>query len=324
MKNFFKTILLALCLFTFAACKDDARTVKVAQFGKEKFLLYLPLYIAMEEGYFAQEGINIDLHFAGNDDQIFAAVASGAVDFGVGDPVFTAIAQEKGFPAKTVAQMIVSLGLSGYTNNAKIGKIETADDLAGLRVGSFPKPSTTYTLLDELIKKNPALKNTSIVEAPMGAQLALLESNQADIAVDLEPTVSIAESKGYRVVFNIGDWTDKQVITGLMAAQTTIDENPKAVQAMVNGLQRALTVMKNDKATAAKVARKLFPNLSAAVIDHAIGRMMERNMYPQSALVDDAYWQRTLQTRIDSGDLKAEQETSKSVDNSFALKARPK
>jgi len=77
--------------------------VKLAQFAQAKFLLYLPLYVAQEEGFFAKENLDVELKFAGNDDQIFAAVASGAVDFGMGDPAFTAIAAEKGFEAKTVA-----------------------------------------------------------------------------------------------------------------------------------------------------------------------------------------------------------------------------
>jgi ABC-type nitrate/sulfonate/bicarbonate transport system substrate-binding protein len=67
--------------------------VVIAQFGQAKFLLYLPLYIAMEEGLFAKRGMDVSLKFAGNDDQIFAAVLGGSADFGMGDPVFTAISK---------------------------------------------------------------------------------------------------------------------------------------------------------------------------------------------------------------------------------------
>jgi NitT/TauT family transport system substrate-binding protein len=114
--------------------------VVIAQFGKEKFLLYLPLYVSMEEGLFAKRGIDIDLVFSGNDDQIFATVMSGSAQFGVGDPVFAAISREKGGPGKIVAMMVTRLGLSGYTNKGAIPEILNANDAKGLRIGSIPAP----------------------------------------------------------------------------------------------------------------------------------------------------------------------------------------
>lgn len=323
IKKITKFFLLVAVFVSFVSNAYALETVKVAQFGKAKFMLYLPLYIAMEEGYFAAEGLDVDLIFAGNDDQIFATVASGAADFGVGDPVFTAIAQEKGFPAKTVAMMITNLGISGYTNNPDVPVITKPEDLAGLRVGSFPKPSTTYTLMDELIRQHPGtLKDTKIIEAAFGSQLALIESGRADIAIDLEPAVSQVEQKGYRVVFNVSDYTDPQVITGLMTRQDVIDQKPEVTQGMVRGLQKALAVLHNDHDTSLKVAQSLFPDLDEVVIRNALDRMMALDVYPEFALVRDDYWQRTLKTRVDAGDLKDMQPTEKSVDNSFAERAQ--
>jgi hypothetical protein len=49
--------------------------------------------------------------------------------------------------------------------------------------------------------------------------------------------------------------------------------------------------------------------------------MMRDAMYPESIVVDDILWQRTLKTRLDSGELKSPQETSNAVDNKFAEEA---
>lgn len=300
---------------------DGLTAIKIAQFGKEKFLLYLPLYVAMEEGYFKQNGLKPELIFAGNDDQIFATVISGAADFGVGDPVFTAIAAEKGLKAKTVALMITNLGLNGYTNKTNVPEIKQADDLAGLRIGSFPAPSTTYTLLSELKTKHTALKGMQIVEGAFGTQLAMLEADKVDIAVDLEPTVSQAEAKGYRVVFPMTPFIEPQAITGLMVTDKTIHDKPEIVQKTVLSLQQAIDSMYRDRTVAYRVSQKLFPQLSEDVIHRAVDRMMKNAMYPQSVVVKDAYWQRTLKTRLDSGDLKKPQKTSDAVDNRFAEKS---
>ena len=301
--------------------EKQLQTIKIAQFGKEKFLLYLPLYTAMELGYFTQEGFEVDLTFAGNDDQVFAAVAGGSVDFGVGDPVFTAIANEHGLGAKTIALMIKRLGISGYTKDKNIMAISDVKDLAGLRIGSFPKPSTTYTVIDTLIKNNVALSETKIIEAAFGAQVALIEAGQADIAIDIEPTVSKLEAQGYRVVFDVSDYMPAQAITGVMALDDTLKAHPEMAQGLVNALQRALKTLHENPEVGIDVASKLFPDIDEAVIRNAVIRMQKKDVYPQSAVVPDAYWQRTLSARIKSGELKHRQETTNSVDNSFALKA---
>ena len=106
-KNFLTILVLLAGLLTVNVTQAETlEKVTLAQFGQSKFLLYLPLYIAQEEGFFAQQGLDVDLKFAGNDDQVFAAVMSGSVNYGMGDPVFTAIAAEKGGAAKTVAMLI--------------------------------------------------------------------------------------------------------------------------------------------------------------------------------------------------------------------------
>jgi len=294
--------------------------VVIAQYGKEKFLLYLPLYIAMEEGLFAKRGIEIDLRFAGNDDQIFATVISGSAQFGVGDPVFAAISREKGGPGKIVAMMVTRLGLSGYTNKASVPDIVNARDATGLRIGSLPAPSTMYTLLTEFVRNNK-LQGTKITQAAIGAQLAALEAGTVDVAVDLEPSVSLAESKGYRVNFLFDRFTETQAITGISTLESTIQARPDLVQKIVAGLQDGLNHLHSDVGVPLRVAKKLFPNLSDAVIQKAVGRMLDQSVYPRSVKVDNSYWQRTLKTRLESGELKRPQTIDVAVDNSFADEA---
>jgi NitT/TauT family transport system substrate-binding protein len=312
--------LIPLAISHRAIAQSQHEKVTIAQFGKERFLLYLPLYIAMEEGLFANNGLDVDLKFAGNDDQIFAAVISGQADFGMGDPVFTAISHDKGGPGKVVAMMLTKLGLSGVTNESKIHTIKTPQDLEGLRVSSFAEPSTTYTLLSEIRKKDHV--NLQVVQAPFGGQIALLEAEKVDIATDIEPSISIAEDKGYRVVFDLSALSDPQAITGITTTEDTIKNRPQTVQKVVNALQEAVNLMYKNPQVAYEVGKKIYPNLSDKVIHAAVDRMLHENMYPHSIAVTDDLWQRTLKTRLDSGDLKKPQTTDVAVDNSFALLAQ--
>src|SRR4051794_9126962 len=85
------TIILAL-LFC-SACQESAThkttPITICQYGD--LLIYLPLYIAQDQKLFEREGVNVRFINGGGDDKTYAAVASGAAQFGVSDPTFTAI-----------------------------------------------------------------------------------------------------------------------------------------------------------------------------------------------------------------------------------------
>lgn len=316
------TILLPLPSTSLALPSKPLQTITIAQFGKEKFLLYLPLYVAMEERLFEKRGLSIRLQFAGNDDQIFASVIRGDALFGVGDPAFVAISRERGGPGKVVALLVEKLGLSGVSRKGGVPFVRDPHQLKGLRMSSFPEPSTTFTLLSQIINRHQLKKfGTTIVQTAIGTQIAALEAEQVDIALDLEPAISIAESKGYELSFLLDNFTVPQAITGLTTLEKTILEQGDLVQKVVSSLHEALEIINDDNHVALRVATTLFPHLSREVIERSVSRMLSFGVYPKSSRVPDELWQTTLRTRLASGDLKALQETSFAVDNSFASTA---
>jgi len=297
--------------------------VTVAQWGQERYLIYLPLYVAMDKGYFEEEGLKVDIKFTGNDDQTFAAVVSGDAQFGVGDPVFAAISQERGYPAKVIATIVGGVAIWGVTNNDEIPVIEERQQLAGLRVGTFPSPSTNYTLMKELISTLPSgVSQPTIVQAPIGSQLALLESGSADIAMVLEPGASLAEHEGYRVVYSSPHFHGNFAFTGVTTTADYLSENPSVAQRFVNALEKAMVAAHRDPAIAVEVGLKLFPNLDKAVVERAVRRMIDERTFPEHAVVDADAWQNALKTRLAVGDLAKPQPTEQTVDSSFAIKAK--
>ncbi|MBK7340790.1 MAG: ABC transporter substrate-binding protein [Saprospiraceae bacterium] len=301
---------------------NEATKITVAQWGQEKYLIYLPFYIAQEKGFFKDEGLDITVKFSGNDDQVFATVLKGEAQFGIGDPVFTAISREKGAKGKVIGSIVDGVTIWGVTNKDNIKTIEQPSDLAGLKVGTFPDPSTNYALMKKTIMKGgDLLKNTTIVQAPIGSQLALLENGSADIAMDLEPGTSIAESKGYRVVYSSPKFYGRFAFTGLTTTEEYINANKETVQKFVNAIEKALQYCHTDEAGTAEIAAKLFPNLDKTVVANAVKRMVNDKTIPDHAVMSDEAWQKAMQVRVDIGDMKEMKPTSDAVDNSFAENA---
>jgi NitT/TauT family transport system substrate-binding protein len=303
--------------------KDSKITkVTVAQWGKEKYLIYLPLYIAIEKGFFKDEGLEINLKYSGNDDQVFATVIKGDADFGVGDPVFTAIAREQGFNGKVIATIVNGVSIWGVTNNNSINPIDALQDLKGLRIGTFPAPSTNYTLINKTIIDNPILlKNTSIIQAPIGSQIALLENNAVDIAMELEPSVSLAISKGYKLVFSSPMFYGEFAFTGITTTEDYLIKNEETAQKFVNALEKAVQFCHNNTDEAVKIAKSLFPSIEGNVIEMAVNRMIKEKTLPEHVLTSETAWDNAIEVRKIVGDIKQTSNTNISVENKFAINA---
>lgn len=295
--------------------KTGLKKITVAQWGQEKYLIYLPLYVAMEKGYFEKHGLDVKLKFSGNDDQTFATVIKGDAQFGIGDPVFAAISNEKGFPARVIGTLVNGVAIWGVTNNNDMKVIQTPQDLEGLKIGTFPEPSTNYTLMKELIKKHN-LKETKIVQAPIGSQLALLENGDADIAMELEPSTSISESKGYKVVYSSPKFHGKFAFTGITTTKDYLDVNKEVTKQFLNALEEALQESHKNPSIAIEVASKLFPKLEKEVIRNAINRMLDEKTYPEHIAVDKDAWNSAVDVRVVVGDIKDKDKVVDTVDNS--------
>lgn len=293
--------------------------VTVAQWGQEKYLIYLPFYLAQEKGFFKNEGLNIKIKYSGNDDQVFATVLKGEALLGIGDPIFTAIARENGAKGKVVASIVDGVSIWGVTKK-DIPFIQNPEDLKGLKLGTFPAPSTVYTLMQNTVRDNN-LKDTKIVQAPIGSQIALIEKGNADIVMELEPGASLAESQGYKIVYSAAKFYGSFAFTGVTTTEDNIVNSRKTIQKFVNALERALTFARESRLETIEVAQELFPDINKEVVANAVNRMVNDKTIPLTTTISDVSWQNAMKIRNQMGDIKEIKPTEDAVDNSFAKKA---
>lgn len=303
-----KTICLSISVFILIACSkvedmsenSNVETITVAQWGSEKYLIYLPFYIAQEKGFFNQKGIEIVLEFSGNDDQVFAKVLREDAHFGIGDPIFTAVSRQRGAKGIVLASIVDRVALWGVskTNN----EVKDVTGFSDLRIGTFPKPSTTYTLLSDSIS-DPRVKNAEIVEIPIGNELALLESGESDIVMLLEPAASIAEQKGYHVVTSFPEVWGEFAFTGLTSTESIINENPELAKNMVLALQEAVDFAYSNVNETVEIASQLFPNLPEEVVRNAVKRMLDDRTIPKDVRLNKGSWLKSIKVRQAVGDI---------------------
>jgi NitT/TauT family transport system substrate-binding protein len=277
------------------------KRITIAQWGQEKYLIYLPVYIAQEKGFFRQHGLEVSITFSGNDDQVFATVARGDAQFGVGDPIFTAISRQRGFDGIVVASIVDRVALWGVTKSQK--NYSVPSDFTNAAIGTFPRPSTTYTLVKQMVEENK-IPGAKIVEIAIGNELALLESGNADVVMLLEPAASIAESRGYHVATSFPKLWGPYAFTGLTTTETYRKGNANVIESMRAALSNALKLVHEQPDDAIAIAKKLFPNLEPKVLENAVKRMITDGTIPSTIDVSKGGWLKAVEVRQSIGDLK--------------------
>jgi NitT/TauT family transport system substrate-binding protein len=320
----FITIIVAIVIGTFFYLNQTgkqspvSKTVTIAQFGD--LLLYLPLYIAADEGLFAKHGLNVHIASTGGDDKTYAAVMSGSADFGLADPTFVAIAQEQGQSGKVVALIINGMPNYGVALTPDKPVIKTPAELKGRTVATVPAPSTSYALMKKLYERAGLLPAIRQVAPP--ALVPTLQAGEADYALLIEPWVSGVVQSGGHVAFSLTDYYPEFALTGLTSNMKTIQQDPATVENVVLALTEAVQIFYGDEERSLRVAVKHFPDEKPEQLKTGISRMRSDKIYPRVLSVSEKAWDAALQLRRDTGDLtKPAQPIGEYVDNSFAQKA---
>ena len=281
------------------------KTIKIAHWSQIN-CIYLPLYLAIDQGIFDQYDIKIELVPTGNDDDIYRAVMSGISDIGLGDPTFCVMPFQKNkrsdIQSRIIAEICSRVALWGITHNPVIHDIQSETDLVGLRLGCFPSPSTSHTLLQAAKATNKRLlKSMEIIQAPIGQQSDLLLSNKADIALYIEPFISIAEERGWRVVYNAPQIYKEYAFSALYSSTKFIAENPKIIDAVQKALQQALDILHQSPEIGVQIAQKLFPELKPSILKRAVKRCLRDKIWPQTIFPSSNGWAQAIETRQKAG-----------------------
>lgn len=288
---------------TASADESGLTTVRINQAFQS--LLYLPLYVAEEEGYFEEQGIDMEMSTGGGGTQSWSAVLGGSADFSIQDPVFVPKSRENGGEGIAVA------GVQDAPTVFIIGKDSTSlqDDLSfleGKRVVTSPEPDTTWAFMTKLIEQHD-LKDVEIVNVAIGNELAAVESGQADYALAVDPQVSQAViDMGLTSVYSFSadpDWYPF-AFSSLTTTQRYIDENPEAAQGVVTAFEQASRFIYSDYEGTVDVAMEYFPDLSREVVAQAVKNAIDAKGYPEHALITEDAWDHNMEIAASVGNIR--------------------
>lgn len=288
--------------------------VTVAQFGH--LLIYYPIYLAKQKGYYEKNGLSVDFVSTGGDDKTFAAVSSGSALFGVADPTFVAIAREKGLNAKVVGTLID--GAPMWIVSKDNIDMNSSNALKNKNIMTYPSPSTSYTLLSEIIANlKPKTDGARIVQGAFGTEFAMVDGKKADAFFTIEPVASTAVDKGYHIIYSAMNQFGPLSFSGITVIDSAIAKDPATIKAFLSSVQQAMNYLRTNFDDSVDLAAKEFPETKKSILRDALKRMMDEKVMPATLETTEASWNKAIEIRKKVGDLKSIPQFSDVVTNQF-------
>lgn len=257
---------LILALTTFTACgtdKDDKLT-KVTLNEVAHSIFYAPMYVAIEEGYFTEEGIDLELVTGFGADKTMTAVLSGEADIGFMGAEASIYAYNEG-----ANDFVVNFAqLTQRAGNFLVAREQTDDfkweDLKGSyvlggRKGGMPQMVFEYILKEHDIDPEKDLTINQSID--FGSTAAAFPDSEANYTVEFEPHATALETagKGY-VVASLGEDSGYVPYTAFSAKMSYISENPEIIQSFTNALQKGMDYVQSH--TPEEIASVIAPQFA--------------------------------------------------------------
>ncbi len=222
--------------------KENLTTVKLNEVAHSIF--YAPLYVAIEEGYFEEEGIDLELVTGFGADKTMTALLSGEADIGFMGPETTVYTANEGANDKVVnfAQLTQRAGnfvvaredMPDFSWNDLKGKT-----VLGGRAGGMPEMVFEYVLKENGI--DPSTDLTIDQSIDFGSTAAAFSGGSGDFSVEFEPGATNLEKEGAGfVVASVGVDSGYVPYTAFSAKESYIQKHPELIQSFTNALQKGM------------------------------------------------------------------------------------
>ena len=314
-------ILMCCCYEFFKENKEEnLTTIKLAEVTHSPF--YAPFYVALEKGYFKDEGLDIDLILTPGADKVTSAVLSKDVDIGFCGSeasiyVYNSdnedyIVSFAGLTKRDGAFLVSREKIDNFKLEDLKGKY-----VIGGRKGGMPEMTFEYTLKENNIDLNDLTIDTSVDFASMAGTFI---SGVGDFVTLFEPSATQVEQKGYGyVVGYIGEYGGSVPYTAYNARKSYISENKDTIQKFTNAINKGLDfVWNNDEETVAKVIVNQFPDLTINELSKMIKRYKDNDAWMKNTYFTEESFDHLQDIMIEAGELKTKVPYKDLVDTSFS------
>ncbi len=301
--------LVSILMVGLAACGSQNQSlekVRVAEVTRSIF--YAPQYVAIEKGFFEEEGLDIELTTTWGGDKTMTALLSDGADVSLvgSETTIYVHAQGSDDPAINFAQLT-------QTDGTFLVAREKVDDFSwdqlkgstflGQRKGGMPQ------MVGEFVLKQNGIDPQNDLELIQNVDFANIPnafaSGTGDYVQLFEPTASIFEKEGKgHIIASFGEESGHVPYTTFMAKESFMSEKEDVVKSFTKAIYKAQTwVEENSAEEIAKVIQPYFEDTELDIIETVVDRYKSQGSFATDPILDEEEWNNLQNIMDESGEL---------------------
>ncbi len=329
MKKFISLTLMItlLCSLLLTGCGEKSTGNKEVVLNEVAHsIFYAPMYVAIEEGYFEEEGIDLTLVTGFGADKTMTAVLSGEADIGFMGSESTIYT----YLGDTDDYVVNFAQLTQRAGNFLVSRTPMDDfkweDLKGKTVLGGRKGGMPQMVFEYILKTNgidPATDLTIDQSIDFGSTAAAFSGGNGDFSVEFEPHATALELKGDGyVVASLGEDSGYVPYTAFSAKSSFIKENPEIIQGFTNALQKGMNyVNSHTPAEIAEVIAPQFEETDLETLTKIIERYYNQDTWKENLVFEEDSFTLLQNILEEAGELPERVPYKELIDITFATKA---
>ena len=322
----------ALPMGVFAAKKDstEEKLTKVTLNEVAHSIFYAPQYVAIEEGYFKDEGLDLTLVTGFGADKTMTAVISGEADIGVMGAEASVYAYQEG-----ATDAVVNFAqLTQRAGNFLVAREEMPDfkweDLKDKKVLGGRKGGMPEMVFEYILRKNgldPQKDLTIDQSIDFGYTAAAFTGDtSADFTVEFEPSATALEKEGAGyVVASLGVDSGYVPYTSYSAKTSYMEKNPEIIQKFTNALQKGMEYVQSH--TPEEIAEVIAPQFAETDLDTVtaiVKRYYDQDTWKSNLIFEKESFELLEDILEDSGELSERVSYENLITTKYAQEAAEK
>ena len=300
------TISLAACNFGTQKAENPLKKVKVAEVTRSIF--YAPQYVAIEKGFFKEEGLDVEITTTWGGDKTMTALVSDGADIAlVGSETSIYVsAQGSTDPVINFAQLTQTDG-TFLVSRKRIEHFEweqlNGSTFLGQRKGGMPQMVGEFVLKKHGIDPH---KDLNLIQNIDFANIAnAFISGTGDYVQLFEPQASLfeKEGKGY-IVASFGTESGHVPYTTFMTKESFLNKNEATIEKFTTAIYKAQQwIQENSSDETAKLIQKYFEDTDVELIETVIDRYKNQGSFATDPILDEEEWNNLQNIMDEAGEL---------------------
>lgn len=303
---------------------NDVKNIKVSEVTRSVF--YATQYVAINNGYFKENGIEIELTTGQGADAVMTSVLSNQVNIGFAGPEASIYVYNEGKEdyCQVFAQMTKKDG-SFLVAREKNDNFKW-QDLKGKTIIPGRKGGVPYMTLEYVLRKNGLDPKKDVVlddSIKFDLMAGAFTSGTADYVTLFEPTASLTqnENKGY-IVASVGEAAGEIPYTAYFAKKSYIENNKETIQKFTNAIYKGQKwVKENSSEDIAKAVQSFFPDTDITLLSKVIQNYKDIDAWNDTPVLKEESFNLLQDVMTSAGELQKKAPYDKIVNNEYANEA---